>query len=116
MTGQAAGGWSTYGSAIGNTVTIALDANGYIGTSSGLGGTVYGGGAEEEGAGSAMNNTVKLESGNVYGAVYGGASVGDEVNGSVGEASGNQVLNERRIQRFASAEGLQEWVPPTTIQ
>lgn len=92
VTGQAAGGWSTYGSAIGNTVTIALDANGYIGTSSGLGGTVYGGGAEEEGAGSAMNNTVKLESGNVYGAVYGGASVGDEVNGSVGEASGNQVL------------------------
>ena len=80
----AAGGWSRYGNANGNTVTIALNSDGYIGT--GTSNAVYGGVAEQEGNGTAMHNTVIIQSGTINGLVHGG------VTGGSGEASANQVL------------------------
>ena len=49
----AAGGWSRYSNANGNTITIALNSDGYIGT--GTSNAVYGGVAEQESNGTAMH-------------------------------------------------------------
>lgn len=82
-----AGGWSRWGNAEWNTLTIRLDEDGLLGLSD----IVSGGVAESEGGGAAVHNTVYIESGTVEGTVEGGVAVG--ING-VGDGTGDVLSNQ----------------------
>lgn len=82
-----AGGWSRWGNAEWNTLTIRLDEDGLLGPSD----IVSGGVAESEGGGAAVHNTVYIESGTVEGTVEGGVAVG--ING-VGDGTGDVLSNQ----------------------
>lgn len=85
--GASAGGWSRWGNAEWNTLTIRLDEDGLLGPSDIVGGGV----AESEGGGAAVHNTVYIESGTVEGTVEGGVAVG--ING-VGDGTGDVLSNQ----------------------
>ena len=85
--GASAGGWSRWGNAEWNTLTIRLDEDGLLGPSD----IVSGGVAESEGGGAAVHNTVYIESGTVEGTVEGGVAVG--ING-VGDGTGDVLSNQ----------------------
>lgn len=85
--GASAGGWSRWGNAEWNTLTIRLDEDGLLGPSDIVGGGV----AESEGGGAAVHNTVYIESDTVEGTVEGGVAVG--ING-VGDGTGDVLSNQ----------------------